>query len=681
MSTFNTGVPKQQARINPEGIEAPIQAAGVSQSVPFVQPVNTAQMIDPNQTGAMRLARQLGNINFGALANSFGANQGAKKALREEQERSTGLAETAKLLAETGSDLETLVRTGRIPASKSPNFQLGMSQAAAGDTLNDLRLAIKERRMANPEAVPFDQDTQFMSRFYQKLGGVRNEAVVKQFYEPMQALIADDQTNLLKVQDEKQTTEYMNQVVGGFEKSIRLGDPLAASLNNAVNTMKASGRKNSASMAVLINSAGDAILDSSKGADGKIDSVRVGRLLEELGSTAIFADNDRILAKSYHKEYVALSNEIFNRIHIQSQAYNEQQTAKQIEGSETYANWLIDASKKNPDGSLTLPTVSASVSKARELGLDPDRASKIYKAWDGTGGNVNAVDESDEKFKASQTQILSEMNAVQRQEYVRSMALRGLTAKRYIQLTEVAKSVHTSDPKSAIRPQEITTIRDAMAGQIPYMFQTAGSTYSAQLYAAAHSNGRSGIGADLQKAVTDRVTNLAMDWARQQPDFQLYEAAKLAVDGQPGAPAQQMQHLMNQFVQQNGKALGTALKKALTSPNPVGAINSLKLETQQAPSQFPNIQKLQQQMPKPSGSSPSPKPAEHNPQAHMQQVTKSKLNLMDVKSPAFQWYASYVRGKNPSASDTDVINRIKRTPAQQILKIQQRFIWEQQHGQ
>lgn len=678
---INSGVASNGGRENPTGVRT-IPSADLQPptNVPLVMPANDTTKVEPSMS-ALSLAQALGNINFGALGRGFAQDSAARKKLADEQETAKGTADTAMLLSQTGSDYETLVRSGRIPSSASPAFQLGSSIAAAQSELGRLRKEVMMRAQANPNAPVFTDDPDFMNQFYGRLGGVRDEAVVKYFLEPMRELAADDTKRYVKAADDTAKSQLTSDVVGAFEDSIQLGDAVGPALNNAINKLKLSNHKTPETTSQLIAAAGPKIVESAKDENGKVDLAKAGQLLDQIGSTKVTADGDRRLSFMYTDDFDKLSSYVYGTVNRAAAAEKVQYEAAQHDAQTKYIFWL--------DKNFSNVSPGEAVRAGVNMGLDAKTATDLFGTWGSKPGNKSQEEITQTKAQADWTSAYDSMTPSDRKnerDFLNQAYHQGMVqADEYVNRMKLLNAADHKDTTSApIGPSDRAKISSTLYNQLSSVFGSPREMQAA-LLGAAGRYGLSGSQTDaVRKKVADRLGDTAMSWIMKQPGFADYSSAVENIATDQAAPGQIMTQLTESFLQTNHEQLRNLVTKALASPNPDAALSSLKMGTtsrvytnhskpvaiprpvptkRQAGPGLGNIHKLERE-------------ASVVHDSH--ETARAMGNILDAQSPIYQWYAMDVKSRNPKLTDTEVMQRVRALPPNAIRSLQK--LYNKEHG-
>lgn len=673
---INSGVKPNAGRENPEGVSAlPSAALPVPTNVPFVQPANSSTNPAPSQS-ALSLAQTLGGIDFGALVRNATGQSAAKRKLREEQDQAAGQTEAAMILSQTGADYDTLIRSGRIPASASPAFKLGAGIAAAQAELGHLRKAVLQRAQDNPNAPVFTEDAEFMNQFYGRLGGVRNEAVVKYFLEPVQALAEDDTKRYIAGRDNEAKAKLTGDVVGAFEQAIGAGDAIPGALNNAINVLKISNHKNPTTMAALIKSAGPQIVEASRDENGRVNLAKAGRMLMEIGQTKVTSDGDRKLSLMYTDDYDALSSYVYGSVNRAAQADTAQDEARQDEAQESYLKYL----RENFSGI----DAGTAMEKGVELGLDAKTAVELYKSWDSAAGNKSQAEISETREKASWRSTYDTMTPAERKAeraYLNRAYREGVFTGREDEYSNrmdlLDKSDHTDEQKAPISGNDRGKITATLYNQMSLMFGSPNRMQSALMGATTAYGLSTAQSESVRKKVADRLTDVAMSWMMQQPGFSNYTMATENVTTDQGGPARAITELTQQFIQTNQTQLSTLIPRALASANPDAALSSMQLNHSTRVYSAPSKTKHTSAHAPAKSAAPS-KPVVRSVAHETKQVTRAMGNIMDTRSPIYQWYAMDVKSRNPKLTDAEVMKRVKALPPNAVHQLQ--MLYDRQHN-
>lgn len=672
---INSGVRPGAGRENPEGVSMPADASlSVPNNVPLVVPANDSIHMEPN-SGALSLARSLGNIDFGAISRRLELQRENKRKLREEADRAAGQAQAAQLLSATGSDLETLVRAGKIPASATPSFKLGASIAAAQSELMNLRKAINERNAANPNAPVFTDDPEFMQKFYQRLNGVRNEAVVKYFLEPMQALAADDAKRFAGSMDKENRNKFSGDAINAFTKSLELGDPLSGAFNNAVNVLKLGNQKTPEAMKALIESAGPQIIESSRKEDGSVDLAKAGRMLQEFGATKITAEGDGRLSMRYTEAYEALSRYVYGAVNRAASAEKAQNDANQLKAQDAYIDYLMD--------NFSQTSIEEQVRHGVKLGLDALTALNLSKGWNAAPGVKSQSELQTEKMDADIRFAYGDLTPDEQRkelEFINWQYKNGsITPGEYTKRAKILKEVMKEVDRAPIGGADRSRIKDTIYNQMPMVFGSQRSMQAA-LMGATQRYGIPATQTDaIRHKVADKLTDVAMSWIMSQPSFSTYKEALNNVSVDQGAPGRIIGRLAEQFLTANAPALSTLVPRALASANPDSALGTLRLTTPPANATKPVHKRVV-----PAPARPARPPAKVRPTTapditrDVRIVNKATSDIMNPKSPIFQWYASYVRMKRPRLTDDQIKQRLIMLGPNGIKQLQ--VLFNKEHG-
>lgn len=673
-TSMAAGVPQGASRINPDG--SPVEgspALPVPTNVPLVVPANNGTKYEPN-SGALELARTLGNINFGALANQFQQRASLKKQANDEAEQAKGQAETALILSRTGQDYDTLVKAGKIPLYKSPSAQLGSGIAAAQNTFAQLREAAMKRGIDNPNAVPFIEDSDFMSQFYGKLNGVRNEAVVKYFMEPAQQLAADDTKRQEAAYNSQFKMKILSDTTEAFTSGIRMGDEPGPALNNALNKLKLSNSLTPESAKSLISSAGGEILSAATDkSTGQINLATVSRMVSALGDTklSVFAGNK--LGTVFPDQLKELRSYVYGTATQTAQAQNEQYTAQQNAASLQFTQYVLGASKQSGDGTYVLPTNTDMVKKAISLGLDVSKVPTLTAPWASMSGNMSHSEESLLSFKADQIHILDNMTPAQRENYYNSLP--DMMDKGKLQpgeLDVLLKLKSQYDQKEAASP--ITSVG----------MSRLTSTLADRMHILWDGNGYSHVingstfwkPTEVPKKVAQRLSGMAVTWAEKSPLWGQYLAAKQNDTTDPESSNRVLDQIADQFLLSNKDALRSGITKAVVrnaNPDPVRDLNSIRLGEPQPTTQAP------QAAPKPSTPKvkAAPQEAPHIPTV-TKQAAKARTEVTNPSSGFYGWVSTNLRAKYPMYTTAQVQLIIKNLKPSTIQRLQQKY--ESEHA-
>lgn len=675
----NSGVASNGGRENPTGVRAvPSADLQLPTNVPLVMPANDTTKVEPSMS-ALSLAQALGNINFGALGRTLTQDAAARKKLADEQETAKGTADTAMLLSQTGSDYETLVRSGRIPSSASPAFQLGSSIAASQSELGRLRKEVMLRAQANPNAPVFTDDPDFMNQFYGRLSGVRDEAVVKYFLEPMRELAADDTKRYAKAADDTAKSQLTSDVVGAFEDSIQLGDAVGPALNNAINKLKLSNHKTPETTSQLIAAAGPKIVESAKDENGKVDLAKAGQLLDQIGSTKVTADGDRRLSFMYTDDFDKLSSYVYGTVNRAAAAEKVQYEAAQHDAQTKYIFWL--------DKNFSNVSPGEAVRAGVGMGLDAKTATELFGTWGSKPGNKSQEEITQTKAQADWTSAYDSMTPSDRKserDFLNQAYHQGMVPPdEYVNRMKLLNAADHKDTTSApISRDDRSVISSTLYGQMGSIFGTSRLMNQA-LFSATTGYRLEGSQTDVvRRKVADRLADVAMSWIIKQPGYTDYRNAVDDPANAKASPHQIIGQLTTSFLQTNLDQLQPLVTKALSSPNPDAALLSLKLKS---------TSRVYTNHSKPVAT-PRPVPTKRQPglgnihklereasvvhDSH--ETARAMGNILDAQSPIYQWYAMDVKSRNPKLTDTEVMQRVRALPPNAIRSLQK--LYNKEHG-
>ncbi len=677
-TSMGAGVPQNATRINPDG--TPVEgspALPVPTNVPLVVPANDGTKYEPNN-GALELARTLGNINFGALANQFQQRAALKQQAVNEAEQAKGQADTALILSRTGQDYDTLVKAGKIPLYKSPSAQLGSGIAAAQNVFTQLREAAMKRGIDNPNAVPFMEDSDFMGQFYSKLSGVRNEAVVKYFLEPAQQLAADDVKRQETAYNAQFKMKLQGDVTDAFTSGIRMGDDIGPAFNNALNKLKLSNSLTPETAKSLISSAGSEILSAVTDPNtGRINTAAASRMISSFGDSklAVFAGNK--LRTVFPDQFKELSSYVYGTATQTAQAQNEQYTAQQNDAKLQFTQWMINAATKNSDGSLTLPTNVAKINKANELGMDASAIPTLSSPWENMSGNMSHSEESKISFTAAAMQVLNNQTPAERQQYFNSLPSRlqsgEINAAEFQELIKLKSQYDQKEAASPISSAGVSRLTNTLADRMHILWD--GDGYSHTINGSTFWKPT-----DVPKKVAQRLSGMAVTWAEKSPLWGQYLAAKQNDVNDPESSNRVLDQIVDQFLLSNKDALRDGITKAVVrnvNPDPVGDLNRIRL----------GAPEMQQVAPQPTARPAAPKSQAAAPQSQATHIptvvktaAKARTDALDPTSPFYGWVSTNLRAKYPMSTTAQIQLIIKNLKPSTIQQLQQKYQSEHATG-
>lgn len=586
---LNSGVGRRMGRELPQGDTRQLPALGVPTSVPFVQPARPDTDVQPN-AGALRLARTLGGINFGALATSFAYGNAQQRRKQEEAASDAAQAETARILAETGQDFEALVAAGKIPLHKSPAGQLGQSIAVANAATMKLRQALSKR---DPNAANFYSDTEFMTPFYESVKGLRPEAVVKYFIEPVQQLAEDDDRRIARNQEVQFQQKTLQSTVETLQGALSMGDDISKALSSSLNTLKIGGQATPENVKVIMTSLAPAMLDSARDpSTGEINMAKITSALNRLSKTRVqytggrqefsLDGNGAGVAGLYYDAFSALETAVYSSVYKQNQAWHEQLEVKEKLGKSTFVQKIAE----NPESYTTASAIVDGVG----IGLSAEDSLKIFKAVAGSPGVTTGSDEQEAKFENDWT------------AYFRKLSVNQLEDLR----TEVfSPSNPMSDTEKAIQgkliEKELSSRRAASGGVDSYFATSKGTSAIATAFEAReneiiHLGGvksnnltfnswlQSKYGQQapvVKKQIVAAVTPAIMRAAARHPRYAELQSAVAAAATDPslaGTVEPIQNTIINDVLTQGGENLGKQLYSAMSSRDPITAIQKLEID-------------------------------------------------------------------------------------------------------